>query len=187
MNNIADYVLSKVFFKSDDCNHGCSCIERSTGATVRSFKYSYAARVILSLLGLLLRKCKDPKKYLNILYSYHTFRFCGFISSYTFISQFLLCLMKLLMGNKQYQAFLSGLIAGMTSIQFIKREDRKTYALYLIVRSIETRFSQQLKDKNYIFILLFAIMQTINGYVYFFEQDCFGQDQLGTYQKIAFQ
>ncbi|CAD8185129.1 unnamed protein product [Paramecium pentaurelia] len=142
MNLRIDRFIQTLLAKSQHCQHGCSCFEHVSIQSLQTFKYAYILRTALSLLQILIKFKKNKlKQILKILISKDNIKFCLFLSSYTLITKGLHCLLR----NKYEQdspkyAFYCGLLGGMISLSFLKYEQRKFWALYMIVRALDTRF-----------------------------------------------
>ncbi|CAK73078.1 unnamed protein product (macronuclear) [Paramecium tetraurelia] len=142
MNFRIDRFIQALLAKSQHCQHGCSCFEHVSIQGLQTFKYAYVLRTALSLLQILVKFKKNKLKQIpKILISKDNIKFCLFLSSYTLITKGLHCLLR----NKYEQdspnyAFYCGLLGGMISLSFLKYDQRKFWALYMIVRALDTRF-----------------------------------------------
>ncbi|CAD8087332.1 unnamed protein product [Paramecium sonneborni] len=151
MNLRIDQIIQMLLTKSENCQHGCSCLEHISTQGFQTFKYAYMLRTALSLLQILVKlKKKKLQQIHKIFISKDNLKFCLFLSSYTVITKGLHCFLR----NKYQQdspkyAFYSGLVGGMISLSFLKYEQRKFWALYMIVRAMDTRFHNLQKQQVY--------------------------------------
>lgn len=85
--------------------------------------------------------------------NYDNIRFCCFLTSYTLLSKckaiislyisVILCLLQNIKDdNKPIYAFYAGSIAGLISMFFLPKGNRKLWALYMLARGLDSKFSQ---------------------------------------------
>lgn len=53
----------------------------------------------------------------------------------------------------------------------------------MLVRGLDSYFSE-LHHMKYSWVVIFAIMNVVTGYAYFYEEDCFGADQMKTWKQF---
>lgn len=175
--------------KTKFCKHDDGCIANILRGSTDSFIFSFGAKLILSLISILLnfkkiRSIASLRKFFLIaLTNTDSWRFAGFLTLYTFIIKVGACFFKLIANKDQGKgAFISGAVAGYLSLSIIKSmKSRIVWMTFLITRALDIIYTN-LHQKKYIkrikfldvyydYPILLTLMSIFTNTMWFVEPD----------------
>ena len=162
--------------QTKECKHRSGCIPSTIASSLKAGFFGYLIKSGISVVFGLKMIMKKPKKIIAPLVSKDSIRFGGFAFIFAFVFRSLVCSLRRMIGpdHTKYIFLIAGFIAGTLSVTLLEKKTRKTYALFLLARALDSIYQTLVKKKilpefKYYYVVLFALMMFITGGVYGFE------------------